>query len=92
MRNNFRKDLYGHFNHLRTFALNDESALLMASYPRGRRPKRPFPYYNEVMTGFEYTAAAQMIFEGQVADGLKVVSSIRARYDGRRRNPFVEAE
>ena len=92
MRNNFRKDLYGHFNHLRTFALNDESALLMASYPRGRRPKRPFPYYNEVMTGFEYTAATQMIYEGQVADGLKVISSIRARYDGRRRNPFDEAE
>ncbi len=92
MRNNFQKDLYGHFNHLRTFALNDESALLMASYPRGRRPKRPFPYYNEVMTGFEYTAATQMIYENQIADAMKVISSIRARYNGKRRNPFDEAE
>jgi hypothetical protein len=92
MRHNFRTHLYHHFNHLRTFALNDESALLMASYPRGRRPKRPFPYYNEVMTGFEYVAAIHMLYEGQTADGLKCISAIRARYDGRRRNPFDEAE
>ncbi|MGI6496588.1 MAG: GH116 family glycosyl-hydrolase [Kiritimatiellia bacterium] len=89
---NYRKNLFGHFNHLRTFALNDESATLMASYPRGRRPKRPFPYYNEVMTGFEYTAAIELIFEGKPADGLEMISSIRARYDGARRNPFDEAE
>ena len=37
------------------------AALLMATYPRGRRPKRPFPYFNEVMTGFEYTAAVGML-------------------------------
>jgi len=89
---NFRKDLYGHFNNMRTFALNDESALLMASYPRGDRPARPFPYFNEVMTGFEYTAAVGMLFENQVANGLRCIEAIRARYDGRRRNPFNEAE
>src|SRR5947209_5430851 len=71
MRYNFRENLFGHFNHLRTFALNDEAALLMCTYPRGRRPKRPFPYYNEVMTGFEYTAAIHMLYEGQVTEGLK---------------------
>ncbi len=92
MTHNFRTHLYGHFNHLRTFALNDESALLMCSYPRGRRPARPFPYYNEVMTGFEYTAATHMLYEGQIADGLQAIAAIRARYDGRRRNPFDEAE
>ena len=92
MRYNFKKGLYGHFNHLRTFALNDESALLMATYPRGRRPKRPFPYYNEVMTGFEYCAAVGMLYEGQTANGLKCIEAIRRRYDGRRRNPFDEAE
>jgi hypothetical protein len=92
MRHNFKAHLYHHFNHTRSFALNDESALLMASYPRGRRPKRPFPYYNEVMTGFEYVAAIHMLYEGQTADGLKCISAIRARYDGGRRNPFDEAE
>jgi len=86
------KAFYGHFNHMRSFVLNDESALLMATYPKGRRPKYPFPYYNEVMTGFEYTAAAGMLYEGQTAAGLSCIEAIRKRYDGLRRNPFDEAE
>jgi hypothetical protein len=89
---NFRPHLRDHFNHLRTFALGDEAALLMASYPRGNRPQRPFPYYNEVMTGFEYTAAVGMLQEGRSEAGLECIAAIRDRYDGRRRNPFDEAE
>lgn len=92
MRFNFKENLRGHFNHLRTFALQEESAMLMASYPKGRRPARPFPYFNEVMTGFEHTAAAHLLYEGQIDDGLKVISAIRARYDGAKRSPFDEAE
>jgi uncharacterized protein (DUF608 family) len=92
MRFNFKEHLYGHFNHLRSFALNEESAILMATYPRGRRPRRPFPYYNEVMTGFEYAAAVGMLYEGQRASGLKAIRAIRERYDGRKRSPFNEAE
>jgi hypothetical protein len=91
-RHNFKENLFGHFNHLRTFAVNDEAATLMATYPRGRRPERPFPYYNEVMTGFEYTAAVHMLYEGQREDGLRLIEAIRARYDGERRSPFNEAE
>lgn len=89
---NGRPNLWGHFNHLRTFALGEESALLMASYPRGRRPARPFPYHNEVMTGFEYTAAVGMLQEGLMDEGIGVIAAIRARYDGRKRSPFDEAE
>jgi hypothetical protein len=92
MRYNFKTSLYGHFNHMRTFALNDESALLMATYPKGRRPTRPFPYFTEVMTGFEYSAAIHMLYEGQLDAGLRCLGAIRARYDGRRRSPFNEAE
>jgi uncharacterized protein (DUF608 family) len=92
MKHNFKKPFYSHFNHLRSFVLGDEGALLMASYPLGRRPKRPFPYYNEVMTGFEYTAAVHMLYEGLDDLGLKCISAIRERYDGRKRNPFDEAE
>jgi uncharacterized protein (DUF608 family) len=92
MRYNFKTDLWNHFNHMRSYALADEAAMLMASYPRGRRPHRPFPYYNEVMTGFEHTAAAHMLYEDMEEDGLRVISAVRARYDGRRRSPFDEAE
>ncbi len=91
-RYNWRGELYGHFNHLRSYALNDEAALLMASYPRGDRPRRPFPYFNEAMTGFEYTAAVGMLQEGLTDYGLRSFAAVRARYDGRRRNPFDEAE
>jgi uncharacterized protein (DUF608 family) len=91
LRYNFRR-LDGHFNHMRTYALGDEEALLMATYPYGERPRVPFPYFTEVMTGFEYTAAVGMLYEGQVEEGLQVITAIRARYDGERRNPFDEAE
>ena len=91
-RHNWRSDFYHHFNHMRSYVLNDESALLMATWPNGNRPTRPFPYCNEVMTGFEYTAAVGMLLEGQVDDGLEVIEAVRRRYDGLRRNPFDEAE
>ena len=89
---NFKENMYGHFNHMRSYVLNDESALLMATYPRGGRPARPFPYYNEVMTGFEYTAAIGMLYEGDIENGLTCIRAIRDRYDGLKRNPFDEAE
>ncbi|MCW5548443.1 MAG: hypothetical protein KIT44_05720 [Opitutaceae bacterium] len=89
---NRRKGFAGHFNHMRSYVLGDETALLMASYPRGNRPARPFPYYTEVMTGFEYCVAVHLLQEGLERDGLKIVRDIRARYDGRKRNPFDEAE
>ncbi|HTY57276.1 MAG TPA: GH116 family glycosyl hydrolase, partial [Bacteroidota bacterium] len=91
MRYNYRASLADHFNCMRTFALGDESALLMAAYPDGR-PAIPFPYFPEVMTGFEYTAASGMLYEGDRADGLRCYRSIRARYDGLKRSPFDEAE
>jgi len=91
MKYNLRTDLIGHFNCMRSFAMGDESALLMASYPENR-PKNPFPYFTEVMTGFEYTAAVGMLYEDQVKNGLQCIRNIRNRYDGLRRNPFDEAE
>lgn len=90
-RYNGRASLHDHFNNMRSFALGDEPALLMASFPRGRA-KRPFPYFAEAMSGFEYTAAVGMIQEGMREEGLRVIADVRARYDGLRRNPFDEAE
>jgi uncharacterized protein (DUF608 family) len=92
LRHNRRRGFEAHFNHMRSYVLGGETALLMASYPRGRRPARPFPYYTEVMTGFEYCVALHLAQEGRAADALRVVRDIRARYDGRKRNPFDEAE
>lgn len=90
-RYNRRESFFGHYNCMRSFVLGDESALLMASYPKGR-PRNPFPYFTEAMTGFEYTAAVGMLFEGQTEAGLRCIQDIRNRYDGLKRNPFDEAE
>ena len=80
-----------HFNNMRSYAMGNEAALLMASWPKGR-PTVPFPYFNEVMTGFEYTAAIGMLYEGQTEPGLLCIRNVRNRYDGQKRNPFDEAE
>jgi uncharacterized protein (DUF608 family) len=88
---NYRENLYGHFNCMRSYALGDESGLLIADYPKDR-PANPFPYFSEVWTGLEYTAAAGMLYEGQTEQGLKCIQNARNRYDGRKRNPFDEPE
>jgi len=89
---NKRESMFEHFNNMRSYAMGDEKALLMASWPHGGRPKIPFPYWSEVMTGFEYTAAIGMLYEGMEEEGLGTIQNIRDRYDGQRRNPFDEAE
>ncbi len=91
MRWNWRGDFTRHFNNMRTYAAGDEAGLLMGAWPRGRL-KVPFPYFGEVMTGFEYVAAAEMIFQGMDEDALKVVKAIRDRHNGLKRNPFSEPE
>jgi non-lysosomal glucosylceramidase len=44
------------------------------------------------MHGFEYAAAIQMIQSGLVDEGMAVVTAVRDRYDGERRNPWNEFE
>ena len=91
MKYNFKDGFYDHFNNMRSYVMGDEAGLLMASWPKGRL-KVPFPYFAETMTGFEYTAATGMIYEGLEDEGLEVIEAIRNRYDGNKRNPFDEAE
>jgi len=91
MKYNFRTGFGDHFNNMRSYAMGDESGLHVASWPKGRL-KVPFPYFSEVWTGLEYTAAAGMVYEGEIDDAVKVVRSARDRSDGRKRNPFSEPE
>ena len=91
MRWNYLPDFSRHFNNMRTYCAGDEAGLLMGGWPRGRL-KMPFPYFGEVMTGFEYVAAAEMIFQGMNAEAVKVVKAVRDRHDDLKRNPFSEPE
>ena len=91
MKYNYVEGIGREFNNMRSFALGDESALLMASWPHGRL-EVPFPYFGECMTGFEYAAAVGMLYEGQTENGLRCIGAIRERFDGARRSPFNEPE
>jgi uncharacterized protein (DUF608 family) len=91
-RYNWRGSLLEHDNCQRTYALNDESGLVVCSWPKGGRPKYPFPYCDEVWTGIEYQVAAHLIYEGFVEEGLRIVKGVRDRYDGAKRNPWDEVE
>lgn len=81
----------------RPYYADGEGGLVMTANALGR--KVPFGihsgyacYLNETMNGFEYQAAAHMIAEGLVKEGLAVIRTLDERYDGNKRNPFNEVE
>ncbi len=91
------------YNHLKTvrelanpwraFAVNDESATLMFTYPNGvYKPFIPITYCEESMHGFEYQFAGLLFGAGLYNKGLSVVKAVRDRYDGHKRNPWNEME
>ncbi|MFZ0690197.1 MAG: GH116 family glycosyl-hydrolase [Acidobacteriaceae bacterium] len=89
---NYRPSLVHHDNVERTYALNDESAIIVCDYGKATRPDIPFPYYAEAWTGQEYLVAALMMNWGMVQQGVECVEDIRSRYDGEKRNPWDEPE
>ena len=91
-RYNYKRSLAAHPNVERTYALNDEAAVVVCDYGKTERPRIPFPYFAEAWTGLEYTLAALMMRWGMVDEGIEIVASVRARYDGEKRNPWDEAE
>lgn len=90
--NNFIEGFQKHLNVQRAYAINDESGLILCSWPRGGRPKVPFVYSDEVWTGIEYQVASHLVYEGQNELAFKIVEGVRQRYDGVKRNPWNEVE
>ena len=90
---NLLQDLSGYANPQRpTYACGAEGGLLLCTWPKGGELSLPFVYSNEVWTGIEYQVASHLMRLGRVREGLEVVRTCRARYDGRVRNPFDEYE
>jgi len=89
---NRRASLAHHDSVERTYALNDEAAILICDYAQGKRPRIPFPYASEAWTGIEYLFATQLIFGGMVSEGVQCFEDVRRRFDGERRNPWDEPE
>jgi uncharacterized protein (DUF608 family) len=101
-RNNFLTDVGPYRAKMkpgRWYATAGEAGLLMCTFPRGDRekilgngPTWASMYFNECMTGFEYEAAAHMISEGLVEEGLAVTRAVHDRYHPSKRNPWNEVE
>jgi len=91
-----------HFKRGRWYARAGDAGLIMCAWPRGGKNPNfakhwQYGYFNECMTGFEWQAAAHMIWEGHdqpdlLKKGLAVSRAIHDRYDGRLRNPYNEIE
>jgi uncharacterized protein (DUF608 family) len=91
-RYNYKRSLLHHASVQRVYALNDEAALVICDFTKGTRPEVPMPYYAEVMTGFEYTAAVLMLTHGMVDEGIECIRNTRSRYNGEKANPYDETE
>ena len=80
------------FNSWRCFSLNEESGVLICTWPKGGKPAIPLPYNTEAMHGFEWTFAAHLAMLGMTDQATEIAASIRSRYDGEKRNPWNEIE
>ena len=95
---NFRLSMRETANPCRLFALNDEGGAVICEWPdetdglKNKKPSIPLTYAEETMCGFEYQAAAHMIQEGMPDKGLDLVRAVRARFNGKNRNPWNEFE
>jgi uncharacterized protein (DUF608 family) len=88
---------------VRFYALPGEAGTVMCSFPNGGEDKAPgkikndweklvVGYFSECMTGFTYQAAAHMIAEGLVDEGMEIIKAIHDRYNPNKRNPYNEVE
>ncbi len=90
---NYVRSFGDHFNNMRSYALGNESGLMLTAYPDpSKRPAIPLSYAFEAWTGLEYTAATGMLYEGLQQEALQTITNVRNRFNGYTRNPFNEEE
>lgn len=89
---NWRESFAGFKQEPRVFASDNDQGLLLCTWPKGGRPPVPTLYSDEVWTGIEYEVAALLIYDGRAEDAFQLVRAVRARYDGRERNPWNDIE
>lgn len=90
------------FKRGRWYAMAGDAGLIMCSWPKGGQNPAfkdhwQYMYFNECMTGFEWQAAAHMIWESYdqpdlLEKGLAISRAIHDRYSAALRNPYNEIE
>ncbi|MFI6532822.1 GH116 family glycosyl-hydrolase [Nonomuraea sp. NPDC050547] len=95
-RNLFRHNFKEHFtgyndsHQFRQYVEETDAGLQMISWPNSPKPGNSPLYYDEVMSGFEYSAAGLMLQRGLLDEGLRVVKAASDRYDGRARTEHID--
>lgn len=83
LQHGFRNFQHGY----RVFADEDDTGLLVCTWPRGGRPATPIRYADEVWTGVEYQVAAHCLIEGRLqstatAGRTELAPTVSASLDG----------
>ncbi|WP_314589314.1 GH116 family glycosyl hydrolase [Paenibacillus terrigena] len=90
LKNLFEHNYYNNFidfvHQYRTYVEPTDAGMIMSTWPNNDRPSNSIHYFDEVMSGFEYSAAAEMLRRGMLEEGLTIVNAASNRYDGRLRN------
>ncbi len=91
-----------HFKLGRWYATAGDAGLVMCTWPKGGQREDwkkhwQYGYFNECMSGFEWQAAAHMVWEGidqedVLQAGLAISRAIHDRYNAQLRNPYNEVE
>ncbi|MDF7825965.1 GH116 family glycosyl hydrolase [Pontiellaceae bacterium B12227] len=86
---NYLADSHGHSLKPRQYYETADGGIKMITWPKNPQPIPGMKYGDEVMTGFEYAAAATMMQNGLQDEGLVIFKTIYDRYDGRLRSEGV---
>lgn len=86
---NFLADFHGQSLKPRQFVTSDDAGLKMITWPKAPQPIPGMKYGDELMSGFEYSAAATMIQNKMLREGLMVLKAVADRYDGRLRTEGI---
>ena len=89
---NFRADFQGIKQLPRKFVADFDPGTQMICWPAGKRPPKVMRYADEAMTGFEYSAAAAMMQQGLLKEGLLAAHAVNVRYDGRLRTKLTPGD
>ncbi len=91
-RYNLQLDFVGIQQIPRKFVADEDPGMQMITWPKDDRPPKHILYADEVMSGFEYSAAAMMVYAGLLKEGLAVVRAAYDRYDGRLRTGLTPGD
>jgi len=91
---NFRADFNGVPQAPRQFVADSDAGLVQCTWPHGGRPEpdKAMLCTEEVMSGFEYSAAGLMAYCGLLGEAFMVARAAWQRYDGRLRTGLTEGD